>query len=299
MFGILNVNKRAGWTSRDVVNRVHRFVRPEKAGHAGTLDPLATGVLVVAVGQATRLIQYAHRLPKSYRAKFLLGRRSASDDVDTELEMLDAAPIPSPEQIEAALPRFLGEIQQRPPAFSAVSVQGQRAYKLARRGDEVTLPPRPITIHSLNLAFYEYPELVLDIRCGSGTYVRALGRDLAESLQTAAVLAALERTEIGSLEVSAGVDVDQIENRIQELLLPPRLLIEALPWISLTQDEIQELHFGRTVNPTGRQVHPPTWPGESDSAEIAGLDEDGRVLSILQATETGAFRPLSNLPRSD
>jgi tRNA pseudouridine55 synthase len=178
-------------------------------------------------------------------------------------------------------------------------VQGQRAYKLARRGDEVTLPPRPITIHSLNLAFYEYPELVLDIRCGSGTYVRALGRDLAESLQTAAVLAALERTEIGSLEVSAGVDVDQIENRIQELLLPPRLLIEALPWISLTQDEIQELHFGRTVNPTGRQVHPPTWPGESDSAEIAGLDEDGRVLSILQATETGAFRPLSNLPRSD
>ncbi len=299
MLGILNINKRAGWTSRDVVNRVHRFVRPEKAGHAGTLDPLATGVLVVAVGQATRLVQYSHRLPKSYRATFLLGRRSASDDVDTELEMLDAAPIPSPEQIEAALPRFLGEIMQRPPAFSAVSVEGQRAYKLARRGESVDLTPRQVVIHSLNVMHYQYPELVLDIRCGSGTYVRALGRDLAESLQTAAVLAALERTEIGSLDLSAAVDVDQLESRIQELLLPPRLLVEALPWISLTPGEIQELHFGRTVNPTERQVHPPTWPGEIISAEIAGMDEDERVVSILQATETGAFRPLSNFSRSD
>lgn len=297
MFGILNINKRAGWTSRDVVNRVHRFVRPEKAGHAGTLDPLATGVLVVAVGQATRLIQYAHRLPKSYRAKFLLGRRSASDDVDTEQELLDAAPVPTQAEVEAALPRFLGDIQQRPPAFSAVSVQGQRAYKLARRGDDVTLVPRTVTIHAIDLVSHEYPELVLDIRCGSGTYVRALGRDLAESLQTAAVLAALERTCYGSLDVNGGVDVDDLEDRIHDLLLPPRLLVEALPWIVLTADEIRRLHHGLTVHPTATEVHPPTWPQPGVLPEIAGLDASGRVVSILQATETGEYRPLSNFLR--
>ena len=176
MFGILNLNKPTGWTSRDVVNRVQRLVRPNKAGHAGTLDPLATGVLIVAVGQATRLIEFAHQLPKYYRATFQLGCSSDSDDVDTEVKPLTQPPIPTHQEVEGALAVFTGVIQQRPPAYSAVHVDGQRSYKLARRGETVELQPRPVTIHSLDVVRYEYPELVLDIHCGSGTYVRALGR---------------------------------------------------------------------------------------------------------------------------
>lgn len=299
MFGVLNINKPYGWTSRDVVNRVHRFVRPEKVGHAGTLDPLATGVLLVAVGQATRLVRYAHRLPKAYRATFLLGRRSPSDDVESPVALLEHAPEPSREEIESALPGFLGVIQQHPPAYSAISVQGQRAYELARRGQAVALPPRQVIIHSLEVVYYRHPELVLDVCCGSGTYVRSLGCDLAESLETAAVMAALERTQIGSFDDTTAVNVDELQGWINELLLPARLMVEALPSLTLTSDETRRLHDGLTVELTAPQVQPPLWPPDAAAPELAGLDERGRVVSIVQATEHGKFRPVCNFPWSE
>ncbi|NOY30442.1 MAG: tRNA pseudouridine(55) synthase TruB, partial [Planctomycetes bacterium] len=186
MFGILNLNKPIGWTSRDAVNRVQRLVRPAKAGHAGTLDPLATGVLVVCIGPATRLISYVQAMPKVYQATFLLGRTSDSDDIETEVRELASPPQPSREEIESKLPDFLGEIQQRPPAYSALKVNGQRAYKLAREGLAVQLEPRPVEIYELRVTGYNYPELKINLRCGSGTYVRSLGRDLAEALGTGA-----------------------------------------------------------------------------------------------------------------
>ena len=298
MFGILNINKPAGWTSRDVVNRVHRFVRPAKAGHAGTLDPLATGVLIVAVGQATRLVDYAHRLPKFYRATFQLGCRSPSDDIDTEVEHLVQSHVPSQQQVESALSAFIGVIQQRPPAFSAVHVAGQRSYKLARRGESVELKPRPVTIHSLKLTHYQYPDLVLDIRCGSGTYVRSLGRDLANSLDTSAVMASLERISIGELDVRTAIDVDDIENQLDEVLLSPRPLVEAISWISLSNEEVVELHHGRTILREERRIEPPRWSDENSWRDVAGVDPEGRVVAIMQATRDGRFRPLRNFPLS-
>ena len=185
-FGILNVDKPTGITSRDAVNRVERLFGKVKCGHAGTLDPLATGVLVICVGPATRLIQYVQRLPKQYRAVFQLGRESVTDDVEGEVELVAGAPEPTRAEIEAALPQFLGDILQRPPAHSAIKVDGQRAYDLARRGEEFELPARTISIYRLEVLRYEYPELELAIECGSGTYVRSLGRDLAAALGTAA-----------------------------------------------------------------------------------------------------------------
>src|SRR3954463_11650952 len=134
MFGFLNIDKPAGMTSRDVVNQVQRALRPLKVGHAGTLDPLATGVLVIAVGQATRLVQYVQRLPKTYRGTFLLGRRSDTEDVDGQVVELIDAPTPSLPALESAAQQFIGTIQQRPPAYSALKIAGQRAYELARRG---------------------------------------------------------------------------------------------------------------------------------------------------------------------
>src|SRR5687768_4447654 len=130
MHGLLNLNKPAGVTSRDVVNQIQRLVRPAKVGHAGTLDPLATGVLVVCIGNATRLIEYVQRMPKSYRAAFILGRSSDTDDIEGNVLEVADAPQPSIETLTSVLPRFIGEISQRPPAFSAIKVQGRRAYDL-------------------------------------------------------------------------------------------------------------------------------------------------------------------------
>src|SRR5215213_4779856 len=141
-FGLLNVNKPPGVTSREAVDRVERLVRPAKAGHAGTLDPLATGVLVICVGQATRLIRFVQRMPKRYRATFLLGYSSESDDTEREVVAIPNAVVPTRSMIDFVLPQFLGEIQQRPPAYSAIKVAGRRAYKLARRGKEVELAAR-------------------------------------------------------------------------------------------------------------------------------------------------------------
>src|SRR4051812_33252391 len=161
--GLLNLNKPIGVTSRDVVDRVSRPLRKVKVGHAGTLDPLASGVLVICVGQATRLIQYVQRMPKSYRATFLLGKRSATDDTEGPLENVLHATAPSRDILDVALSRFVGEISQLPPAHSAVKLAGRRAYELARRGIEVRLQPRTVTIHRIALLRYAYPELSLEI----------------------------------------------------------------------------------------------------------------------------------------
>ena len=240
-FGILNVDKPAGLTSRDVVNRIEGLVRNVKCGHAGTLDPLATGVLVVCVGPATRLIQYVQRLPKQYRAVFQLGRKSVTDDVEGDVELVAGAPEPTRVQIEAALPQFLGDVEQRPPAHSAIKVDGQRSYERARRGEEFELPARTITIHRLEILRYEYPELELAIECGSGTYVRSLGRDLAAALGTAAVMSALVRTAIGDFRLEDAVALDALTNStLAEHLQPP---IDALE--VPTADRAQRPRAGR------------------------------------------------------
>src|SRR5262245_59991053 len=151
MFGLLNVDKPAGMTSRYVVNRVQRLVKPHKVGHAGTLDPLATGVLVVAIGQATRLIEYVQRMSKVYQGVFLLGRTSDTEDVEGQITEHPSAPIPTVADTQAALPGFIGAIEERPPAYSALKVAGRRAHELARRGDTVELLPRTVHIHSLEI----------------------------------------------------------------------------------------------------------------------------------------------------
>jgi tRNA pseudouridine55 synthase len=286
-FGLLNINKPPGLTSRDVVNRVERLTRPDKAGHAGTLDPLATGVLIVCVGQATRLIEYLQRMPKRYRATFLLGRSSPSDDVETQVSPLDDAPRPSREQIAAALPRFVGPIMQRPPAYSAVHVAGQRAYALARQGKSVDLPPREVTIHDVRIERYEYPELVLEIECGSGTYVRSLGRDLAESLGSAAVMSALVRTAIGDFHVDAAIELDALTtDNLLAALSPARRAVTMLTTIELAADEVERIVRGQTIRR----------PVASADGQWAALAPGGELLAILRRREDGSLGPARVFP---
>ena len=296
MFGLLNIDKPVGWSSRDVVNRVERLVRPAKAGHAGTLDPLASGVLVVCMGPATRLIEYVQRMPKEYRATFLLGRSSASDDLETDVVELVDAPQPRLAEIEAALPRFVGTIQQRPPAYSALKVEGRRAYQLARRGDAPELAARPVDIYSLAVERYEYPELQLAIRCGGGAYVRSLGRDLAEACGTVAVMSALERTAVGGFRVEdalAGRLITQCD--LSAHLLSPLAAAVDLPRVTLTADQVARAQRGDLfrVEEFGESS-----PG-AGTPRLAAVDERGLLVALLKEARPGLLKPSPNFLQAE
>lgn len=294
MFGLLNLDKPAGWSSRDAVNRVQRLVRPARVGHAGTLDPLATGVLVLCLGPATRLIEYVQRMPKTYLATFQLGRRSETDDTEGVVEEIPGCPVPSRAELDAALPQFVGEIQQRPPVFSAVKVEGQRAYKLARRGQLADLPPRPVTVSKLQATAYDYPSLQLLINCGSGTYVRSLGRDLAQALGTCAVMSSLQRTAIGAFDLSTAVDPRQLTtDLLPGVLISPRMAVADLPVWPINPAEARLLAQGRmlSVRDLGSLAEPP-------AAEYAALDAAGRLRAILRRTRGDLFKPAPNFPQS-
>jgi tRNA pseudouridine55 synthase len=285
--GILKLNKPPGITSRKVVDLVQRLARPAKTGHAGTLDPLADGVLVVCVGQATRLIGYIQRMSKTYLGTFLLGRRSDTEDIEGRVEELLNPPVPALEQVQAAAAKLTGEILQRPPAFSALKIAGHRAYELARKGHAVELHPRPVRVHRLEIRSYNYPELILEIECGSGTYIRSLGRDLAESLGTAAVMSALTRTAIGSFRLSDALPPERLNaDNIASHLLPLLTAVAELPRHTLSPAESRAIFLGQTI---ARKEKDPL------NSEIAALDADGQLKAILGSTEKGVLHPIINL----
>lgn len=289
-FGWLNVNKPGGLTSRQVVDRVARLVRPAKVGHAGTLDPLASGVLVVAVGAATRLIEYVQRMPKRYTATFLLGRSSPTEDVEGEVVELETPPRPSTDELQQAAGQFVGEILQRPPVYSALKRQGRRAYDLARRGQPVELAPRPIVVYGLKLLRYDYPEMQFEIECGSGTYVRSLGRDIAESLGTAAVMSALVRTAVGTFKLDDAIEPDELSTeRIDEQLLPPHYALADLPSLRVTPDEAQALQQGRAIHPATSVIGP----------EVAVFDQAERLIALASPQPGGSLRSTRNFPLAE
>ena len=173
--GLLVVDKPGGMTSRDAVNRAMAwFPRGHALGHTGTLDPLATGVLVLCAGQATRLAEYVQAMEKSYRTTLRLGQRSSTDDADGDIRTVAVGPSPPETGIREALRAFIGDIEQVPPAFSAAKITGQRAYDLARAGRAVALEPRRVHVYDIHMLDYQYPRLELDVRCGKGTYIRSL-----------------------------------------------------------------------------------------------------------------------------
>ena len=287
--GILNLDKPPGVTSRDVVNVVQRLAgRKTRVGHAGTLDPLARGVLVVPVGPATRLIEYVQQMPKTYRAEFLFGRRSDTEDTDGEVTELESPAVPSEEQVLAALPQFTGGISQRPPAYSALRIGGKRAYDLARQGKEVELEPREIVVHRLVLDEYDYPKLGLTIECGSGTYVRSLGRDLAESLGTGAVMSALERTAIGPFRVQEAIDPDLLSTETWEAsLLPAAMAVSHLTKLTLDDDDVRRIQNGLTIT-RPRGIDP--------KADTVALDRTGGLIGIITGKGRDQLKVKRNFP---
>jgi tRNA pseudouridine55 synthase len=203
--GILLINKPEGWTSHDVVAKIRNFLKKEtgqkiKVGHAGTLDPAATGLLVILVGSYCKRAGEFSKLDKTYAAELILGKTSTTGDIEGEITE-KSAQMPSKENVEQVLSGFIGEIQQTPHKYSAIKVDGQRAYKLARADKEVQIEPRKVTIYSIEEVKYDYPKLSFTTEVSSGTYIRSLAEDIGEKLGTGAYLSALRRTKVGEFDV--------------------------------------------------------------------------------------------------
>jgi tRNA pseudouridine55 synthase len=209
-FGILLLDKPSGPTSHDLVQIIRRGTGEKRVGHAGTLDPLATGLLVMCLGPATRLSEYLMGHDKRYQARVRFGQSTTTYDAAGAI-VTESADRPSREAVEEALVKFRGPIQQRPPAYSAIKHEGQRAYALARRGEAVELPPRPVEIYSLELRDWSPPECALDVVCSAGTYIRSLAHDLGQTLGCGAHLRALRRTASGNFHVNEAVTLDELQ----------------------------------------------------------------------------------------
>lgn len=252
-FGFLIIDKPPGKTSRDVVNVVQRLVRPVKVGHAGTLDPLATGVLVVCLGPATRLVPIIQEGKKHYQATFRLGLFSETDDIEVEPHPVPDAPTISLAEIEQVLPEFVGTFDQVPPAHSAVHVDGQRAYKLARQGEAPDLAARPVTVHDLTVARFDFEtqQLECDITCASGTYIRSLGRDIARRLGTSAVMTGLRRQGVGPFSLQSAIGMaDLTAESLRDHIIPTAVLFANDPLrIDIDSLAWEEIRHGRGWSP--------------------------------------------------
>jgi len=249
--GFLLVDKPGGWTSHDVVAKTRRLLGQKKVGHAGTLDPMATGLLVLGLGRATRLLRFVQEGEKTYVARALFG--VATDSLDADGSVLDREPMPVDQaDVEQAAERFVGDIHQIPPMVSAVKVAGRRLYELAREGVEIERKARPVTIHEIRVTDFapsDYPEVELLVRCGSGTYIRTLADDIARALGGRAHLTALRRTRIGALDVSSAASIETLESaaadeRIGGHLLSPAAGLTGMPAVTVPGDVERGVRHG-------------------------------------------------------
>jgi len=271
MKGFLIVDKPAGITSHDAVREVRKLLpRGVKAGHTGTLDPLATGVLVLTLGKATRLSEYLLKKDKCYRVKGVFGLYSPTYDFDGEVEKRECRKI-SEEELLKTLEKFKGEITQKPPPYSAVRVKGKRAYQLAREGKEVELPERRVRIDRLELLSFNYPEFELLVCCSSGTYVRSLIYDVGKELGCPAIVKELRRTRVGKAGEERAVSLEDLKERgVEEFLIPPEELLE-FPVVKLKEGEVEAFKRGRKLRKRGLKegLHSVLTP----EGEFAGVGE--------------------------
>jgi tRNA pseudouridine55 synthase len=281
-FGLLIVDKPVGPTSHQVVNVVRRGTGIRKVGHAGTLDPRASGVLVLCLGSATRLSEYLSTTSKRYQAVIRFG--SATETYDTEGDVLhETGSAPSRKEIEAVLPEFMGEISQVPPPYSAVKVNGTKAYELAREGKEVELDPRKVIIYDLQFSSYKPPDLALEIECSAGTYIRSLAYDLGERLSTGAHLAALRRVKAGPFTIEDAIPFPKLEvgfmvDKWERYIVPALDALPDFPIINVSQEDLEHVRHGHRI------LAP---PGSNGLARA--VSHEGELIAILEAVEDGTM----------
>ena len=292
--GLVIVDKPGGMTSHDVVARIRRLAGTRKVGHAGTLDPMATGVLVIGVEKATRLLGYLTLTEKEYAATIRLGQSTSTDDAEGEITGGGPAGRVSAETLAAAIAGLTGEIEQVPPAISAIKVNGQRAYRLTRAGAAPELKSRPVTVYEFTVTGVrpvtkdgagELLDLDATVRCSSGTYIRALARDLGAALGTGGHLTRLRRTRVGGYRIEDARTLEQLAERFEVLPLA-QAAAAAFPSRNLTADEARRLaHGGRLAATTA------TTATGSAAGPAAAYAPDGTLIALV-AEESGQARPL-------
>ena len=280
--GVLVVDKPVGLTSHEVVQIIRRGTYIRRAGHTGTLDPRASGVLVVLLGPAVRLSEYVSASDKRYQAVILLGK--TTDTYDADGRVLSSNPVDNitEAQFEEALQQFVGEIEQVPPPYSAIKIKGRKAYEMAREGEEFDLQPRKINVYSLELLEWAPPEAVIDVYCSSGTYIRSLANDLGKLLGCGAHLIGLRRTKSGRFTLRDAVPLRKLRESFDDgswyqYVIPAAEALSDWPSIELTEANVDAIRHGHRV------------PGEAGVGKMArGISLDGELVALLE------FDPASN-----
>ena len=275
MDGILVINKPMGWTSHDVVGRIRGLTHQKRVGHAGTLDPMATGVLLVCLGRATRVSEYLMASDKTYRAVMRLGVET--DTYDADGQVVATRPVNVSEStLRGALIQFVGAIEQVPPMYSAIKLAGKPLYKLARKGVEVDRAARHVTIHDITLHAWQSPDATIDVRCSPGTYIRSLAHDVGAALGCGAHLAALTRLSSGSFTIEDAVKLEDLTGPLARdlsgLLHPMDAALQDLPAVTLDADSAQRVLMGHTIS----------WNGQDGSALCRVYDANARFLAIME-----------------
>jgi tRNA pseudouridine55 synthase len=284
--GVLVVDKPVGMTSHDVVEAIRRGTGIRRAGHTGTLDPRASGVLVILIGPAVRLSEYVSASDKRYQAIIRLGSSTDTFDADGKFVRSDQPVNVTEEQFEKILKQFEGEITQTPPPYSAVKVNGRRAYDMARQGEEVELAPRKIQVHHLEVLEWAPPEVVVDVHCSSGTYVRSLANDMGNALGTGAYLVGLRRTKSGRFSLRDATPLRKLQEAFQagnwyQFLIPAAEALADWPAVELNPDDVEEVRHGHRVKAA---------PGESQPELVRGVSVAGELIALMvpAAAEDGS-----------
>lgn len=276
--GVLVVDKPIGMTSHDVVQVIRKGSNIRRAGHTGTLDPRASGVLVVLIGPAVRLSEYVSASDKRYQAVIMLG--TTTDTYDADGKTTSSSPVEvTEEQFETELQKFVGQIEQVPPPYSAVKVQGRKAYEMARKGEEVELEPRLINVYSLELLEWAPPEVVIDVNCSSGTYVRSLVHDLGARLGCGATLTGLRRTKSGRFTLRDAVPLRKLNEAFSDgtwyqYLIPAAEALSDWPTIELDHEEVEAIRHGHRIPASTK-----------DQLKVCGVSEQGELVALMELDE--------------
>jgi tRNA pseudouridine55 synthase len=284
--GVLVVDKPVGMTSHDVVQAIRNGTGLRRAGHTGTLDPRASGVLVILVGPAVRLSEYVSASDKRYQAIIRLGSTTDTFDADGKFTRNDVPVNVTEAEFDAVLQTFIGEIEQTPPPYSAVKVQGRKAYEMARQGEEVELAPRKIQVHHLEVLEWAPPEVVVDVHCSSGTYVRSLANDLGEKLGTGAYLVGLRRTKSGRFSLRDATPLRKLQEAFHagnwyQSLIPAAEALADWPAVELSPDEVEGVRHGHRVKAAD----------DSKPGMVRGVSTQGELVALMDlvAGEDGSL----------
>jgi len=286
-FGFLSLNKPPGYTSHDCVARVRRLLRTKRVGHGGTLDPAAVGVLPIALGKGTRLLQFL-RQDKAYQATIRFGVRTATDDLEGEITGCQPVPDLSLESIQGVLSQFRGKIQQIPPIYSAIQVGGKRLYKIAREGAAVEVPARTVEVYDIQVLDWrpgEFPELDVTIACGPGTYIRAIARDLGDRVNTGATLAHLTRTKSSGFTLEQSITLEELATQVEQQTftpLSPQMALSHLPESILSTAQVGSWFHGQRLSIADELL-----PDQTISGEVVRVSSaTGQFLGIGELQQT-------------